>query len=156
MKNKITIFIRIILVNFFIFSNSICEEIKFEANTIELIDKDQRIIAKKNVKIFNEDETIFANEMDYDKLKEIIKAKGDVRVENINKKIEILSDELDYSKKTEQIIFNKNVEIKFEDNFIFNTNKAVYDKFKDEININNFSSLKDQYGNTITSENFKF
>ena len=55
MKNKITIFIRIILVNFFIFSNSICEEIKFEANTIELIDKDQRIIAKKNVKIFNED-----------------------------------------------------------------------------------------------------
>ena len=156
MKNKITIFIRIILVNFFIFSNSICEEIKFEANTIELIDKDQRIIAKKNVKIFNEDETIFANEMDYDKLKEIIKAKGDVRVENINKKIEILSDELDYSKKTEQIIFNKNVEIKFEDNFIFNTNKAVYNKFKDEININNFSSLKDRYGNIITSENFKF
>ena len=90
------------------------------------------------------------------KLKEIIKAKGDVRVENINKKIEILSDELDYSKKTEQIIFNKNVEIKFEDNFIFNTNKAVYNKFKDDININNFSSLKDRYGNIITSENFKF
>ena len=156
MKNKITIFIRIILVNFFIFSNAISEEIKFEANIIELIDKDQRIIAKKNVKIFNKDETIFANEMDYDKLKEIIKAKGEVRVENINKKIEILSDELDYSKKTEQIIFNKNVKIKFEDNFIFNTNKAVYNKFKDEININNFSSLKDRYGNIITSENFKF
>ena len=36
-----------------------------------------RIIAKKNVKIFNQEETIYANEMDYDKSRQIIKAIGD-------------------------------------------------------------------------------
>ena len=68
--------------------------------------------------------------MDYDKLKQIIKAKGKVRIENINEKITIFSDELIYSKKIEQKIFKKNVEIKFGDNFIFNTNKAVYNMMK--------------------------
>ena len=57
---------------------AISEEINFEANLIELIDKDKRIIAKKNVKIFNNTETIYADEMDYDKSKQIIKAKGNI------------------------------------------------------------------------------
>ena len=70
MKNNIKNFIYIlILISFLITSKSLSEEIKFEANSIELIDKDERILAKKNVKIFNEKETIYADEMDYDKLK---------------------------------------------------------------------------------------
>ena len=52
MKNKIRKLIFLLLINFFITSNLISEEINFEANSVELIDKDNRIIAKKNVKIF--------------------------------------------------------------------------------------------------------
>ena len=86
MKNKLIKLIFLMLINFFITSNLISEEINFEANSIELIDKDNRIIAKKNVKIFNQKETIYANEMDYDKTNKIIKAKGDIKIENKNKK----------------------------------------------------------------------
>ena len=79
MKNRIKILISIIaLINFFIVSYTFSEEIKFEANIIELFDKDERILAKKNVKIFNKNETIYADEMDYDKQlkqKEILKLK---------------------------------------------------------------------------------
>ena len=44
------------------------------------------LIAKKNVKIFNQKETIYANEMDYDKSKQIIKAKGDISIEKFRRK----------------------------------------------------------------------
>ena len=90
MKNNIKNFIYILIfVSLFISNNSFSEEIKFEANSIELIDKDERILAKKNVKIFNEKETIYADEMDYDKLKQLIKAKGNIIVENKEDKIKI-------------------------------------------------------------------
>ena len=98
-----------------------------------MIDKDKRIIAKKNVKIFNEKETIYADEMDYDKLKQIIKAKGNIRIENLEENIEILGDELTYFKKEEKIILNKNVKINFDKKILFNTKKIVYDKIKNKL-----------------------
>ena len=105
MKNKIKKFIFLILINLFITSNLISEEINFEANSIELIDKDNRIIAKKNVKIFNQKETIYANEMDYDKSNQIIKAKGDIKIENLEDNIEIFGDELTYFKNRRKNYF---------------------------------------------------
>ena len=48
MKNNIKSIVYILMIiGLFISSKSISEEIKFEANSIELIDKDERIIAKK-------------------------------------------------------------------------------------------------------------
>ena len=76
MKNNIKNIVYILIfISLFISAKSVSEEIKFEANSIELIDKDERILAKKNVKIFNKKETIYADEMDYDKSKKIIKGK---------------------------------------------------------------------------------
>ena len=103
MTNKFKKLIFLILINLFITSNLISEEINFEANSIELIDKDNRIIAKKNVKIFNQKETIYANEMDYDKTNQIIKAKGDIKIKNLEDDIEIFGDELIYLKAEEKI-----------------------------------------------------
>ena len=47
MKNKLIKIILFVLINLFITSNLVSEEINFEANSIELIDKDNKIIAKK-------------------------------------------------------------------------------------------------------------
>ena len=113
MKNKIKIFTLFILINLCITSNLVSNEINFEANSIELKEKDSRIIAKKNVKIFNQKETIYANEMDYDKSSQIIKAKGDIRIENLEEDIEIFGDELTYFKNEEKIILIKNIKINF-------------------------------------------
>ena len=141
MKNKIKNFIFLILINLFITSNLASDEINFEANSIEFIDKDNRIVAKKNVKIFNQKEIIYANEMDYDKLKQLIKAKGNVKIENLDDNIEIFGDELIYFKAEEKIILNKNVKINFENNLFYNTNKIIYDKLKKQIDVNDFSNL---------------
>ena len=156
MKNRIKKLIFILIINFFVISNVLSEEIKFEANTIELVDKDERIIAKKNVKIYNEGETIYADEMDYDKSKQIIKAKGNIIIDNLNENIKIYSEELTYLKNIEKIILTKNVKIKFEDKFLFNTNKVVYDKISDEIIVDSVSSFEDLIGNKISSNNSKY
>ena len=157
MKNNIKSFIFILIfASLLISSKLLSEEIKFEANSIELIDKDERILAKKNVKIFNKKETIYADEMDYDKLKQIIKAKGNIIVENKYDKIKILSDQIDYDKKSEIIIFYKNVSVELKNKFYFNTNKAIYNKLKEEIVINSPSNFSDNFGNEIKSKNLTF
>ena len=157
MKNNIKniVYILIIIIHL-ISSKSISEEIKFEANSIELIDKDERILAKKNVKIFNKKETIYADEMDYDKIKQIIKAKGNIIVENKDDKIKILSDQIDYDKKNEIITFLNNVSVELENKFYFNTNQAIYNKLRNEIAINRPSNFTDNFGNEIKSKNLKF
>ena len=121
-----------------------------------MIDKDRRIIAKKNVKIFNEKETIYADEMDYDKVEQIIKAKGNIRIEDLNQNIKISGDELIYFKKQERIVLNKNVKINYYKKISFSTNEIVYDKNKEQITVNSNSNFKDNYGNKISSNKSKF
>ena len=142
MKNKTKKLIYIFLINFFFTTNAIGQEVNFEANSIELIDKDQKIIAKKNIKIFNKKETIYADEMDYDKLKQIINAKGNIRLENLEENIEIFSDELIYFRNDEKIILKKNVKINLEKKLLLETEKIIYDKIKKQIIIDNFSTFK--------------
>ena len=61
------IFFLIININI---SNSFSEELKFEAASIEILDKDKIIIAKDGVKILSGDEIVIdANQMRYDKIR---------------------------------------------------------------------------------------
>ena len=153
MKNKFKFFIIFVTINFFFFSFVKSEEIKFEANLIELVNEGEKIIARKNVKIFNETETIFADEMDYDKSKQIIEATGNIKIENLKQTISIVSDKLKYFKNLEKILISENVQIEFDDKFIFNTDKAVYDKLKKQILVDNDFEINDKFGNKIKSKN---
>ena len=136
MKNKIKKIGLIFLLKLIFIPLAISEEINFEASLIELIDKDKRIIAKKNVKIFNNTETIYADEMDYDKSKQTIKAKGNILVEVPSEKIKIFSEKLTYLKNKELIILDNSVKIELDNKFLFTTNEAIYDKNQKKINVN--------------------
>ena len=156
MKNNFKIFFNLIIILNLLISFSSSEEIKFEANSIELFEKDERIIAKNNVKIFNEDETIYADEMDYNKANETIKALGNIKVESNKNKLRIYSKKLDYSKKSEKIIFHKDVKINLENKFSLSTDEAIYNKFDNEIIIKKDLNFKDNFGNAIFSKGLKF
>ncbi len=156
MKNNFKIFFNLIIILNLLISFSLSEEIKFEANSIELFEKDERIIAKKNVKIFNEDETIYADEMDYNKANETIKALGNIKVESNKNKLRIYSEELDYSKKSEKIIFRRDVKINLENKFSLSTDEAIYNKFNKEIIIKKDFNFRDNFGNAIFSKGLKF
>ena len=156
MKNKIKKIGLIFLLKLIFIPLAISEEINFEANLIELIDKDKRIIAKKNVKIFNNTETIYADEMDYDKSKQTIKAKGNILVEVPSEKIKIFSEKLTYLKNKELIILDNSVKIELDNKFLFTTNEAIYDKNQKKINVNYNSEFKDIAGNIVSAKKAEF
>ena len=80
--------------------------------------------------------------MDYNKANETIKALGNIKVESNKNKLRIYSKKLDYSKKSEKIIFHKDVKINLENKFSLSTDEAIYNKFNNEIIIKKISILK--------------
>ena len=80
--------------------------------------------------------------MDYDKLKQIINAKGNIRVENLEENIDIFSDELIYFRNDEKIILKKNVKINLEKKLLLETEKIIYDKIKNKLLLIIFLLLK--------------
>ena len=76
MKNNLFFKLIFILIFYVNISNSYSsEELKFEATSIEIIDKDKIIIAKEGVKILSGDEIVIdADQMRYDKEKKFLQA----------------------------------------------------------------------------------
>ncbi len=127
MKNrfisKIPIFLAFLIYSLSAFS----EELKFEATSIEIIDKDKIVIANDGVKILSGNDLIIeANQMKYDKEKNFLEASGDIIVNNQEKNIKIKSDNITYDKKIEKIVSSGNVVINFEDSYSLSTKEIIY------------------------------
>ena len=148
------IFFLIIYINI---SNSYSEELKFEATSIEMIDKDKIIIAKEGVKILSGDEIVIdADQMRYDKEEKFLKASGNIIILNQIENIKIFSDDITYDKNTEKIVSSGNVEIKFKDDYTLKTKEIVYLKNSKKILINYYTKIKDTLGNEIEFEQLNY
>ncbi len=143
-----------------IFSNFLSansEELRFEATSIEIIDKDKIVIAKDGVKILSDNEIIIdADQMRYDKEKKFLEADGNIIVTNKFKNIRISSDNISYDKNLEKIVSSGNVEIKLEDNYTLYTKEIIYLKNSEEIFINYTSKINDNLGNQIEFEQLNY
>ena len=74
------LFFSIFLVNFL---SAHSEELRFEATSIEIIDKDKIVIAKDGVKILSGNEIVIdADRMRYDKEKKFLEASGNIIISN--------------------------------------------------------------------------
>ncbi len=138
-------------------SNSYSEELKFEASSIEIVDKDKIIIAEDGVKILSGDEiVILADQMRYDKEKKFLEASGNILITNQIENIEIISDKITYDKNIEKIVSSGNVGIKFEKDYTLKTKEIIYLKDSEEILINDISKIKDNLGNEIEFEQLNY
>ena len=122
MKNnfifKLLLFLIFSLNSFIAYS----EELKFEASSIEIIDKDKIVIAKDGVKILSANDIVIdAKQMRYDKEKKFLEASGDIVITNKIEKIKIYSDNIAYDKDAEKIVSSGNVEVKFENDYFLKT-----------------------------------
>ena len=113
---------------FFINSLSVySEELKFEATSIEIIDKDKIVIAKDGVKIFSGNEIVIdADQMRYNKENKILNASGNIVITNQIENIRINSDNIYYDKNLEKIVSSGNVRLNFENNYTMNTKEIIY------------------------------
>ena len=157
MKNNLILKLISFLIFFVKISNSYSEELRFEASSIEIIDKDKIIIAKEGVKILSGDKIVIdANQMRYNKGEKFLEASGNIKIINQIDNIEITSDDITYDKNAEKIVSSGNVEIKFEDNYLLKTKEIIYLKNSGEILINHKSKIKDNLGNEIEFEQLNF
>ena len=157
MKSNIILKLSFYIIIFCHFLSANSNELKFEATSIELIDKDKIIIAKDGVKIFSNDGIVIdADQMRYDKEKKILNAEGNIAVKNELKKIQINSDKITYNKVQEKIVSSGNVLIEFEKNYTLKTDEIIYLKNSDEILINYFSKIEDQFQNKIEVEKLNY
>ncbi|MDC3151792.1 LPS assembly protein LptD [Candidatus Pelagibacter sp.] len=138
-------------------SHSYSEELKFEATSIEIIDKDKIIIAKEGVKILSGDEIVIdADQMRYNKEEKFLKASGNIIILNQIENIEISSDDITYDKNIEKIVSSGNVEIKFKNDYTLKTKEMIYLKNSKEILINYNTKIKDTLGNEIEFEQLNY
>ena len=153
MKDKILILFLSLIFKILFITNTLSEEIKFEANVIEFLDKDKKIIAEKNVKIFsNTGVVINADKMNYNKEIGIINAEGKIIIENNDNDIKIYGDKLIYDQNLNKLKVSKNVEIKILDDYTLETELINYDIVKKEIVIETIANIFDNLGNKITAD----
>ena len=157
MKSKIILKFSFFFIFFLNFLNAFSQEFRFEASSIEIIDKDKIVIAENGVKIFSGDEIeIDADKMRYDKEKKYLQADGNIVIKNQTEKIIISSDRISYDKNNEKIVSSGNVEIKLDNNYILNTKEIIYFKNSGEILVNHLSKIIDSFDNEIEFEQVNF
>ena len=157
MKSNFIIKLVFFFIFFINFLSVYSEELKFEATSIEIIDKDKIVIAKDGVKILSGNELVIdADQMRYDKEKKFLEANGNIVITNQIKNIKIYSDNISYDKNIEKIVSSGNVEVKIENNYFLNTKEIVYLKNSGEITINHASKIEDNLGNKIEFEKLNF
>ena len=119
--------------------------------------KDQeKIFTKGNSKAKNENNTIIAQNLEYDKIKNIFKAKNDVVVKDLNKDITIFADKITYFKNEERVITKGKTKALIEKKYIFNSKDVLYLREIDELSSQNKTTLEVDNGNIYKLNNFLY
>ena len=110
MKNKFLPIIIFLLINkLFFFDVNSAEQFNFDITEIEILENGNIIKGvKKGTVNTNDGIVITADTFVYNKLLNILSAKGNVKFKDANKSLEIYSDNIIYDKNKEFINTNKN------------------------------------------------
>ena len=117
------------------------KDIKIFSDDITYFKNEEKIVTKGNSKAIDNKNIITANEFNYDKLKNVINAKKNVEIEDLEKDIKIFSDDITYFKNEEKIVTKGNSKA-IDNKNIITANEFNYDKLKNVINAKKMLKLK--------------
>ena len=126
MPNKILI-ISIVILSNIIFSNSYSnEQISFDVSEIEIIDGGNKIIGKnRGIISTNSGLTINADEFEFDKIKNILRANGNIKISDEVNTFEIVAEKISYFKEDEEIKINGKSNSTIDSNYNFETEDII-------------------------------
>ncbi len=157
MKNKIILFISVLLIFTLQFFSAYAENFIFESDTIEIQQEGNIILAKDGVKITTKDGLeISSDEAEYDKKKNFLKLYRNVVVSDNIKKIVIFSDLLEYNKKIERIFSKGPTKINFEKNYDLRGSDIEYLRSDQKISSKELTFLEDRLKNQLQSSGFNY
>ena len=159
MKNKFLITILYLLLSkMFFFNVGSTEQFNFNVTEVEILQNGNVIKGLKKGTINTNDGIIITAEtFVYEKLLNILTAKGNVKIEDTNRNLTIYSENIVYNKNKETITTNKNSKAIYEKNKIIFANSFEFIKNKNILNANGDVEVRDTIKNyTFTGEDFTY
>ena len=159
MKNKFLSFFIILFVSkLFVFNVNSAEQFNFDVTEIEILQNGDVIKGIKKGTINTSDGiTITADSFVYEKLLNVVTARGNVKIKDTSKNLEIYSDNVIYDKNKEIITTNKNSKVKYEiGKFIF-ADSFKFDRNQNILNANGKVRIEDTLNDyLITGNDFTY
>ena len=126
------------------------------ADEITYLKNDEKVYSIGNSKAVNQNNTITALRLEYDKINNIFKAKKEAIVKDLKKDTTIYADEITYFKNDEKIFTEGKTKALIEKKYIFNSKDVTYLRNTEKLFSQNKSSLKDDSGNIYKLDNFSY
>ena len=159
MRNKfLSFFIFVLFSKLFFFSVYSAEQFNFDVTEIEILQNGNIIKGiKKGIVNTNDGITIAGNTFEYNKLLNILRAEGNVKIKDTNKGLEIYSDNIIYDKNKELIITDKNSKAIYEKGKFILADSFKLDRNKNTLNANGNVKIEDTLNDyLITGDNFSY
>ena len=117
---------------------------------------EEKIVTKGNSKALDNKNIITADEFNYDKLKNIINAKKNVEIEDLNKNIKIFSDDITYYKNEEKIVTKGNSKALVENKYNFISSDVTYLRKTSDLLSDKNTIIEDKNGSIYTLDKFRY
>ena len=117
---------------------------------------EEKIFTKGNSKAVNDNNTITASSLEYDKIKNIFKAKKNAIATDLKKDTTIYADEITYLKNEEKIFTKGNSKALVENKYKFNSENVTYYRNLGDLTSQQKSSVEDDSGNIYKLKNFTY
>ena len=133
-----------------------------EKNIIITADKaiylknDEKIYTTGNSKAVNQNNIITASSLEYNKIKNIFKAKKKVVVNDLEKETTIYADEITYLKNDEKVFTKGKTRALIENKYKFNSEDVSYYRNLGDLTSQKESLVEDESGNIYKVKNFKY
>ena len=125
MKNKIII-IFLVIFNLITFNSFSEDQINFDVSEIEIIDGGNKIIGKnKGVITTDNGITIEADEFEFDKIENFLKAKGNIFIKDQLNNFNLSAQNISYDKNKEKIVIKGKAKALIDDNYEFKTEDMI-------------------------------
>ena len=144
MKNKFLTFLILFFLILSCLKSTAEQQFTFEVTEIEILNDGNLFKGNKRGKIISNDGTLIkADNFSYDKITNILKANGNVIIEDIINQYEIFTDEIKYFKNQNLIITKGNSKAIDNKNKIITSNIFEYDRQNNIINANDNVIIED-------------
>src|SRR6056300_753216 len=126
------------------------------ANKAIYLKNDEKIYTTGNSKAVNENNTITALSLKYNKIKNVFEAKKNAVVTDLEKETTIYADEITYLKNDEKVFTKGKTRALIENKYKFNSEDVSYYRNLGDLTSQKESLVEDEKGNIYKVKNFKY
>ena len=126
------------------------------ADEVIYLKNEEKVFTNGNSKAENKNNTITAENLEYDKINNIFKAKKNAEIVDFEKNSKIYADEITYLKNEEKVFTNGDTKALIEEKYIFNSKNVSYLREDDQLFSQKKSTVIDDSGNIYELANFLY